>query len=35
IFVMDYGKRIAGGNPTDIKNNPIVIKAYLGEDFDA
>jgi branched-chain amino acid transport system ATP-binding protein len=32
IFVMDYGKQIAEGNPEQIRNNPAVIKAYLGED---
>lgn len=31
IYVVDYGKLIAEGSPTDIKNNPDVIKAYLGE----
>jgi len=35
IFVMDYGRKIAQGSPEEIKNNPAVIKAYLGEDIDA
>ena len=35
IFVMDYGRKIAQGTPYDIINNPVVIKAYLGEDIDA
>lgn len=32
IFVVDYGKLIAKGSPDEIKQNPDVIKAYLGDE---
>jgi len=35
IYVMDYGKLIAHGSPAEVKSNPLVIKAYLGEDVSA
>jgi branched-chain amino acid transport system ATP-binding protein len=34
IFVMDYGRKIAEGSPEQVRHNPVVIKAYLGETPD-
>ena len=32
LMVLDYGRIIASGNPTEIRSDPNVIKAYLGDD---
>jgi branched-chain amino acid transport system ATP-binding protein len=34
VIVLDHGRKISDGTPVAVKNDPVVIRAYLGAEED-